>query len=289
MLRKDNLLKSKRSTRALTSHHNTLLKSKRSQITIFIILAILIVVAIFLLFSLFQGQIKTYITKQSMEPNQKIEQCVNEIVKDASEKMIENAGYIKPQKLSKQFGYRIGEADEIPLKNYTYLCYTPEFRVRCIAKEGITIEHAKQEIYNYAKPKIENCFTNMKKELESSGYSVILGSNMSFSVELIPRAIRIEINRDLQFEKSGQSKKFTSYNVPTGSPLYDMLIVSQNIVEEEVMYCNSDYVSIMNQYKNFEINKFTTSDSVRIYTLKDLISEEIFRFAVRGCVKPTPN
>lgn len=263
--------------------------NKRGQITIFVILAILIVAVILLLFTVYDNPIRRYIQKQTSEPNQNIENCVEKIIDDASEKIIENAGYINSPPLTKMFGYHIGESDEIPLKNYTYLCYTPGYRLRCIPSDAITIDHLRKEIKEYASPKIDSCFKSLKSNLEEQGYSVTLDNQMNFSVEFISRTIKIEIERKLEFSKAEQYKKFEEYNVRVGSPIYDIIIIVHEIILQEVKYCNSDNIDIMKQYKNFEINKFQTGDGSKIYTIKDLLSEKIFRFVIRGCVLPAPN
>ncbi|MBS3091927.1 hypothetical protein J4466_00755 [Candidatus Pacearchaeota archaeon] len=265
--------------------------NKQAQVTIFIILAILLVAAIILLFTLYRGPIKTYQDKQSKEPNQNIPQCLTIGVEEAVEKLLDNAGYINSEdiRFSKQFGYNLGEENEIPYKNYTYLCYTPNNYARCIPQEPVIIEHLETEIQNYINEKIKDCFSKLKQELESEGYKVTLNNEMNFSVNLVPGSARTAVNRKMTTEKSGQERKFTEFVSITESPLYDIAVATQKIIEQEAKFCNSDYLLIMRENPEIEINKFQTGDDNKIYTVKHINTGKLWIFAVRGCVLNTPS
>src|SRR3990167_9403717 len=236
--------------------------NKQAQVTLFIILAILLVAAIILLFTLYRGPIKTYQDKQSKEPNQNIPQCLTIGVEEAVEKLLDNAGYINSEdiRFSKQFGYNLAESNEIPYKNYTYLCYTPNNYARCVPQEPVIIEH-----------------------LENEGYKVTLSNEMNFSVNLVPGSTRTIVNRKMTTEKSGQERKFTEFVSITESPLYDIAVATQKIIEQEAKFCNSDYLLIMRENPEIEINKFQTGDDNKIYTVKHINTGKLWIFAVRGC------
>ncbi|MBI2628600.1 hypothetical protein HYW74_00775 [Candidatus Pacearchaeota archaeon] len=265
--------------------------NKQGQVTIFIMLAILIVVAIILLFTLYRGPIKTYIEKEVKEPNQNMEQCAGIGVEEAAEKLIDNTGYINLEdaRISKAFGYHLGEKDEIPYKNYTYLCYTPNNYARCIPQEPVIIEHLEDQIHSYIDKKVSDCFAKLKQELESQGYKVTIENEMNFSVDLIPGAIKTIIKRKVTAEKAGQPRKFSEFISSVESPLYEMAVATQKIIEQEAKYCNSDYILIIRENPDIEIKKFQTGDDNKIYSVKHLNSGKLWRFAVRGCVLNTPS
>ena len=265
--------------------------NRRGQVTIFIILAILIVVAIILLFTLYRGPIKTYQDKQSKEPNQNIPQCAGIGVEEAIEKLLNNAGYVNAEdiRFSKQFGYNLGEKNEIPYKTYAYLCYTPNNYARCIPQEPVIIEHLETQIQDYINDKIKYCFSKLKQDLESEGYKVTLENEVNFSVNLIPGSARTIINRKMTTEKSDQKKEFKEFISISQSPLYDIAIATQKIVEQEAKFCNSDYLLIMRENPDIEITKFQTGDDNKIYTVKHINTGKLWRFMVRGCVLNTPS
>lgn len=258
---------------------------KRGQITIFVILAILIVAAIFLLFTLYQGPLKKYIQKQSQEPNDIISQCVGIGVEEAANKLIENAGYINTPELSKAFGYK----DKILYKNYTYLCYTGAYYEKCVPQEPVLIEHLADEIHKYIEPKVNDCFAGMKSSIEKSGGKIDMGNDINFSVELMPAGVRVNIEKKVTFTKTNQAKKFSVFNAFTKTPLYNIAVTAHEIIRQEAKYCNSDYTAVIAQNPTIGIEKFQTGDDNKIYTVRDSISGKTMRFAVRGCVMQTPS
>ena len=280
MLKNNNLVKSKRSTPALTSNrYNNLLKSKRSQITIFVIIAVLLIAAILLLYLLYQNSIKPGLQKLQQDPNQVIEECVRVKVEEAANKLIENGGYLEvksPIKF-KEFEY----------KKVPYLCYTSQNDKHCIIQEPVLIEHLEDEIYSYIQDNIENCFNNLKKDLEDKDYKVTLGPS-SFVVELLPRKARIHIWKNFEATNSDKSFSYTEFESVTSTPLYDLGIVAQEITRQESKWCNSDYPLLMKMNKWVQITKFQTGDDNKIYDVKDTKTEKNWRFAIRGCVLDTP-
>jgi hypothetical protein len=258
--------------------------NKNGQITIFIIVAILLVVVIFLLFTLYNGPIKTYTQKQALEPDQHISECIKNAVGKDSDIVINNSGYIKTPQLVKAFGYQ----DKIPYRNYTYLCYTPNFRAKCIPQEPAILEHVNEELTNDLNEEINNCFSELKINLESQGYIVNLGKEMNFSIDIISGSVRATVYRNVNIQKAEQKKTFNKFISTTRTPLYELISVSQEIIRQEALYCNSEYLEIMREKTEIQIEKFQTGDDVRIYSVKDLPTEKIMRFAIRGCVLPAP-
>lgn len=263
-------------------------KGIKGQVTIFVLVAILIVIAIVFLFMLLKGPIKIFTQQQSQEPNQEIEQCIKKSIEKASDLIIENAGYIENPPLTLAVGYHLGERDEIPYRNYTFLCYTPRNRIHCIPTNAVFLEHIREELVKYLEPKINDCFIVAKHNLEGQGYNVKLENNINFSVEIVPRKIVVSVQREMEILKSDESKKFTKFISTASSPLYDFSEIIQEIVSQEAEYCNSEYVELMRIYRDFEISKFQTGNDIRIYTIEDDVSDKIFRFLTRGCVIPTP-
>ena len=79
------------------------MKGKRGQITIFVIISILLVIAIVLIFILYRDSISSVISRGANEPNQNIEQCIDRHIEEASNKIIEIGGYVKTPGLIKEF------------------------------------------------------------------------------------------------------------------------------------------------------------------------------------------
>lgn len=257
-----------------------MIKNKKAQITVFVILAILLVVAILLLFILYQNSIKPRIQKQQQEPNQILEECVRLKVEEAANKLIENGGYLE---IDSSIKYKEFEGKKIP-----YLCYIAQNDKHCMTQIPVLIEHLETEIYSYIQDDINSCFENLKNDLKDKAYNVNSGPT-AFIVELIPRKARVHIWNNFEAIKSDKSFSYTKFEPVTSTPLYDLAIIVQEITRQESKWCNSDYPLLMRMNKWVEITKFQTGDDNKIYDVKDKKTGKNWRFAVRGCVLDTPS
>ena len=255
------------------------IKNKRGQITIFVIVAILIVAAIILLFWFYNRTIPEIQPDAGENPQANIEHCINSYVEKDVDKIMENSGYIKKSNLTKNF-----QGQDIP-----YLCYIPINYARCIVVEPVLIGHIEKEIYNDMKSKIAGCFAILETEAEKSGYSVNMESGMNFSITLIPGDVKTIIIKKITLSKAGEIKKFNEFEARYHTPLYDMAVIIQEIIRQEGMYCGSDYTNIMRANTWIEIDKFQTGDDNKIYTIKDTRTGKEIKFAIRGCVLNTPS
>ena len=67
---------------------------------------------------------------------------------------------------------------------------------------------------------------------------------------------------------------------------YDLAKLVQEITSQEAKYCSFEYLGFMQFHPEYNIKKFITSDSIIIYRVKAKETNEQFKFAVRGCVRP---
>lgn len=250
----------------------------KAQITIFAILAILLIAVIALLFTLYQDPLRRIISGQQKDSSSIFEQCVNEYVEDAVNKLFKHAGFLEESLLFKEFEYN----------NLTYLCYTGLYYARCTPQIPNMIPHLEREISISIEDKIDSCFQDLKKNLESNSYVVELGTNQEFNVELSSGRVKVNIVRKLTQEKAENTQEFNVFKVNYKTHLYDIGIISQKIISQEASLCNSDYLQIMRANTDFSIQKLQTGDDNKIYTVTYLPSEESWTFAVRSCVLATP-
>ena len=273
------LVKSKRSTRALTSGlikgEKQLVKSKRSQTTIFIIVAILIVGTILLFFLLRTKQIPRIpgIEQQiPKDPQGYLDFTLEPIVRKSVETISFNGGYITPN-LSREFNRT----------RVAYLCYNQNYYYSCINQEPVLIEHLKQELKEDIENDVEQAFIDMKKNLEDQGYKIEMGA-MKFDVELMPKKILIDINRNVKLTRVGEVKNYENFKIYVLSRFYDIAVVVQEILSQEARFCNFEQQGFTLFYPEFDFDKFKTGDGDTIYTVIHKKTGETFRFAIRGCV-----
>jgi len=247
---------------------------KKAQVTIFIIIAIMIVVGILLMF-LFWGDIESF-TEYHIEENPEpfLDSCIEPHVKEAAEIISHQGGYINTT------FYRIYEGERI-----SYLCYNVNNYLQCVNQQPMLIQHIKREIYRYIEDDVENCFQELKLNLEKQGAVVDLKDG-SFEVELKSKKILINIERDLAITKADKTYKFEKFNSIIKHPIYDLSLVAQEIVNQESRFCNFVQEGYMIFYNQFDIDKLRTWDRLLIYTITDRQSKEYFRFAIKGCTAP---
>jgi hypothetical protein len=243
----------------------------KGQITIFIILAILIVAGAVVAYVLLKPSGDS---SDLSNPESYIRQCIEDNAKDAVSKIYENGGDVNPQL---QIQYK-GE-------NYTYLCYYQGSYNPCINQRPMLIEHIEKEITSYLTPQLNSCFSNLEADYTKKGYSVSLDSNMVVTTKLTPKDVDINVSRKLSLEKGSNSQSFTSFESKFSSSMYKLSEIAMEVVNQESQYCNFENLGFMITYPQYDIRK-TNFDGSLIYTVKELSSQEIFKFAVRGCVMP---
>ena len=132
---------------------------KRGQVTIFIILAIIIVSAVLVFF--LWGK-PTYFSDEKKQLN--FESCVEDAVEQTIGELEKKAGFINPK-----FTYRyLGE-------KFTYLCYTNQYYERCAVQVPFLKNSFDEQMELLVKDKISTCYGNSIDDLKSQGYSVIQG------------------------------------------------------------------------------------------------------------------
>ncbi len=264
-----------------------MIMNKNGQITVFVILAILLVASITLIFILYKNQIEI---TESSEKNtvDEFSNCINGYISEAEKSIFENSGFIKMPSLTylvrnpKDYYFQ-DEVKEIP-----YLCYTGLNYARCTPTNPLIINHLEEEIKDYIRPKVELCFESLKRDLQDRAYSVSLGNTENLEVELKDGFIEIIVVKKLTREKI-EEETFEKFSSKFSTPLYKIAKASEEIISQEVLQCNSDYLEIMQNDKRISIKKFQTGDDVKIYTVKDIITKKEWKFAIRNCVLSTPS
>ena len=268
----------KRGTHALTSVFDNKFcpKSKRSQVTIFIIVGIVIIGIVALFFLFRSGIVIPGIgEKPEKNPNIFLESCIEDKVKEAVELISSQGGYIS-NPLHKTFKF----TEEETYGNISYLCYTQNYYVPCINQEPMLIQHLKNEVHNYISDDVRNCFDDLASSLERQNY-VVDATYRDFEIELTEKKVIIEIDAELTLTKTGETSKREDFKIIIPSRFYDLALVVQEIVSQEARFCNFEYLGYMLFYPQWDINKFRTSDSIIIYTVEHKDSKEKFRFAIR--------
>lgn len=245
--------------------------NKSGQVTIFIILAVLIVIAIIIAFMLI-GKFSAQ-TPEELNPKFFVEKCAKDIIENSAEKILNGGGRIEPS------FFKMYENEK-----YNYLCYSQEYRRQCINQYPQLKEIIENEILADSRVDIDQCFENLREESEKKGFS-FSSQNMIYNLELAPGSILININKNLEISKGENSNSFSNFDTKILSPLYELMNVAREIVNQESKYCNFEYNGFMLLYPQFGIQRIDYEEN-KIYIITDINSNQKFKFAVRSCALP---
>ena len=263
---------SKRSKSRNKNPFKKISSGKKSQVTIFIIIAITIVLAILFIF-FFRRPITVDIVDKA-NPASYIESCTEDAVKSSINILEEQGGDIQ---LKNSVMYND--------TNISYLCYTPRYYEQCMNQRPLLIEHAQQEMKKYLEPKIQMCFNNMRSAFEKR-YDVEVDEPLGLEINLISKQVNIKISKHVAITKENKGSSYDDFYYEVASPIYNILKIAMEISNQESQYCSFDTLGYMLLYPDYDISKFKTGDSDTIYMIKEKNTDETFKFAVRSCVMP---
>ena len=129
---------------------------KKGQVTIFIILAIIIVAAILVYFLWVRP---TYNFQEGGQLN--FEGCVEDVIKESVEKLGMQGGFANPE-----FYY------DYKTNSVAYLCYTNLYYRPCIRQVAFLSQKFEAELKKDTGAKIQSCYESSVRELRSKGFDV---------------------------------------------------------------------------------------------------------------------
>lgn len=242
---------------------------KKSQVTIWIILAIVIVALIALLFVLKIPQ--KFIFPSS--PEIQLKDCIEPELDKAVKEVIARGGSINPVN-SIMYG---GEKIE-------YLCYTNQYYQTCSNQQPLLRQHIEREILEFIMPQAEKCFSNIKEDLRSKGYSVT-EDRQDISAIIEQNSIRI-IFSGFSIIKEDASESYKKFSVEKNSKIYNLIMLATSILNWEARYGDADITTYMLYYPNIKAEKYKQEDGSKIYILTSRENEEKFIFATRSLSWP---
>jgi len=251
-------------------------KNNRSQVTIFIIIALVIVVAIVLIFTLINNsKNKTEIVNAAENPQLYIKQCVEQRIQIINDNLIENNFY--PNIDSNYFVYY---GKKIP-----FLCKSSQFYAPCINQEPGLINSIKNKIEQQTK--VSECFDKAITLIKNDGYSVN-EEKLQTIIMLDSDGISVTMNKKIIIKniETEEVRNYEKFNAKILSPIYSLADSAIKITNYESTLCSFNSASWMKAYPNIAIKEFRASDGTRVYTLVDVETEKEIKFAVSSCILP---
>ena len=247
------------------------MRNKRGQVTIFIIIAMVIIV-VGLLIYLIYPKVKSEAGFDSKNPSAFIQTCLEDELKENIKIISNNGGSLNPE------FYYLYEDSKVE-----YLCYTNEDYKTCVMQQPMLKQHIESEIEASVGSLSKNCFNELKKNYEKEGENPNLIDGL-VNVDLLPNKVVFVFDSVLTLEKSGE--RFENFKVVLNNNLYELVGIANSILEFEIDSGDADPALYMALYKDLKVEEWIEADGSTIYTLTELSTENKFMFASRSGALP---
>lgn len=238
---------------------------KRGQVTIFIILSIIIVAGIFSFFF----WIKPTVFSQT-GARVGFSGCIQDALEDSIDKLEKNAGFIQPT-----FSYPYqGE-------NVQYLCYASDYYNTCSVLVPFIDKKFEEQLEMDLRDDVDSCYSDSLDELKSQGYDVVAGE-VNYDVVLEPSYAKMQISAPTVVG----TQSFARFNVKLETPIYEMIMIANSIVQYETAVGDADVDTISLYHPDYKIIKMKRDDGTTIYTIESRMYENKFQFASRSLAWP---
>jgi len=246
--------------------------NNRGQVTIFIIIAVVIVIAGVLIY-IFYPQIQAGLGIGETNPEAFIQNCLEEELKSNVEKLSLQGGSLNPG------SYIMYDNEKLE-----YLCYTGEYYQTCVVQQPMLKQHIESEIENGIKDEINACFNSMQENFQRRGYNVNVRRGAE-SVELLPKRVVANLDYSVTLTK-GETTTYDSFDVILNNNLFELISIANSIIEWEATYGDAETTIYMNYYHDLKVEKKKQTDGSTIYIITDRNNGNKFQFASRSVAWP---
>jgi hypothetical protein len=251
------------------------LNNKRGQITIFVIIAIIIVAVLIIFFTYALPKIRSYFSN----PQAGLENCFKDNIEKELPKILLSGGTLKPELY---FMHEGGMVD--------YLCYTSEYYQTCAMQKPFIKQDIENQLKTAIDANVQKCFNDYIEKLKVKGYVVSVSpENADLSIRINSTYIIAYLNNQITAKKGEETISYSGaklFNAKISSNVYEILMVASSILNFEARYGDSNPETYMFYYKNLKVEKKKQSDGTKIYIITDKNTEEKFKFATRSLAWP---
>lgn len=252
-------------------------KNKRGQVTIFVILAIIIVIFGVIIYLFYPTISQTGVTTQE-NPQTYIQQGVENVFLEDIDLVSIRGGSMDPEV------YIDYDGDKVEYLCYTNQNYKHTQTQNCAVQRVFLIEHIENELKEAIRPRLESYFNSLVLDYREEGYEVNL-EKKNFSVQLLPNRVIITSQNKLELTKDGATTTYNSFSVVVNNNLYELASLAEAIANWEREYPDTP-LEISLLYPNFHFEKKKLDDGTKIFTIEDTRTKDKFRFAIRGVNLP---
>ncbi|MBS3073954.1 hypothetical protein J4447_00695 [Candidatus Pacearchaeota archaeon] len=245
---------------------------KRGQVTLFIIIA-LVIIAMIALLAYFWNDIKSITVETT--PQSFIESCMNTPIDSAVNDVFLHGGTAAQKNFINYNGEKI-----------EYLCYTNEYYKTCVVQQPLLKQSIERELNSLLKSQAKVCIDSLKEDMTSKGYSVNSDNRVDFITNLSLDKADFIISTPIVFTKGDASQSFSHFTISRRSKLYELIMSAVYILNWEARYGDFDILTFMFSYPDLRLEKLKQSEGSKIYILSSRSTNEKFIFASRSISWP---
>lgn len=247
--------------------------NKKGQLTLFIILAIVIVAIVALYFLIGPPRIIDSFTSEFTAEGYVTDCLENEKVFDMKDSIAMQGGSINPE------NFMLYQDNKLE-----YLCYTKEYYKTCLVQRPLIKQHFESELEKETKAAAEMCLERLKGELQSRGYSVDY-KPADYQIEFLPNGMTITLASEFRATKDGGTISSDKFKIQEQSDMYSLMMIASSIVNWEARYGDSESTIYMTYYPDVKVQKIKRDDGTA-YLLESRNTKEKFYFATRSVMWP---
>jgi len=247
--------------------------SKRGQVAVYIIVALVIVVGGILIWILYPDTISGIIGGKE-SPHIFLKSEIEPTVLDSIEILSKQGGYEDPE------GYIMYQGNRVK-----YLCYTSKYYEPCLVQQPRIKGNFEDELERMIQIDVEGAVDDLIKTYEGRGYSVSSLSRAGTEVEIVSGKIIVMVKAPMTFSKEA-TETFDEFKIEIESNMYNLLMIATSIIDFESTYGDSETSMYTAYYPDLRIRKIKLGDGSTVYTVEDVVTEESFMFASRGLAWP---
>lgn len=250
-----------------------MMMTDKGQVTIFVIVAMVIVFAIFFLFLINKKDVS--LREQDFDDiTGYISNCLTERSNLIIEKMLDGGGFLNSN-------------DTILYENnfVTYLCKNINNFESCVNQYPNYIKDVEDEFEKNIFGDSKVCIESLKQELTNRGYE-FNSKDYIIEAKLKEGIVEVSLNGDFYMAKDETTKKFSEFNILIRSSLMGLSTIANEIVSQEARWCYFSNEGFMTLYPEYDIRVYMMEDTTKIYTIKDKRNGEKLKMATLGCALP---
>ncbi len=245
----------------------------KGQVTLFIILAIVVVVFSVVIY-MFYPQLKITLGGGAKNPTEFIQLCLEDKINENVELLSLQGGSLNPEH------YFLYNNEKVE-----YLCYTNSYYEPCVMQQPFLRQHIEDELKESVNELSRECFEEMKKSYERRGYNVKLNLGEE-TFRLFPERVVANFNHTLTLTKE-DSERYKEFSIVINNNLYELVSIAISILNFETKYGDSETTTYMNFYHDLKVEKKKQGDGTTVYILTNRDTGEKFQFASRSYIWPS--